>query len=71
MFVCSMLCIYLWYCARVYALLILCTIMYPITKHARRAQSRVYRSRMPSNCASSAAQDAGTRDRTVMYIYDV
>ena len=48
-----------------------CTIIYPIPKHARRAQSQVHRSRMLSNCASSAAQDVGTRNRTVTYMFDV
>ena len=67
-------CLDLWYCARVHSLSIHCTIMYPIPKHAwggGGAQSRVQRSRMLSNCAPSAAQDVGTRNHTVMYMYDV
>ena len=45
--------------------------MHLIPKHAQRAQSQVQRSRLLSNCASSAAQDVGTRNHTVMYMYDV
>ena len=71
MFVCSMLRVDLQYCACVHELSIYCTIMYPIPKQIWRAQSRVQRSRMLSNCASSAAQEAGTRNYTVMYMYDV
>ena len=55
-----MLCVDLRYCAMcacgtvlcVHALLINGMYMYPIPKHARRAQSRRQRSRVLSNCAS-------------------
>ena len=68
MLVCSMLRVDPRYCACVHALSIHCTIMYPIPKHARMAQSRVQHSRMLLNCTSSAVQDVGTRNHTVMYI---
>ena len=71
MLVCSVLRVDLRYCAHVHALSVHCTIMYPILKRARRAQSRVQRSCTLSNCAPSAAQNAGTRNHTVMYMYDV
>ena len=71
MLVCSMLLVELRYCVHVHALSIHCTIMYAILKRARRAQSRVQCSCMLSSCASSAAQDVGTRNCTVMYTYDV
>ena len=41
--------------------------MYPISKHGLRVQSRVQHSRLLSNCASSAEQGVGTRNRAVMY----
>ena len=67
MLVCTMLRVDQRYCARAHALSIHCTIMYPVPKHARRAQSQVPRSRMLSNCAPSATQDVGTRNCTVVY----
>ena len=86
MLVCSVLRVDLWYCACMHACLFYaasrstvlytyacthCTIMHPIPKHAWRAQSRVQRYRMLLNCASFAAQDVGSRNRTVMYMCDV
>ena len=75
MLVCSMLCIYLRYCATR-----ACTVdtlyMYPMhpkacMEGAVASSTFSPQSRLLSNGASSAAQDVGTRNCTVMYMYDV
>ena len=71
MVVCSMLRVDLQDCATCVCVRCRYTVHVPHPKATRRAQSRVQRSCLLSNCVSSGAQDLGTRNRTVMYTYDV
>ena len=64
MFVFSMLRVDLQYCVRVHALSIHCTCH---VRHPKAGmEGAVVSSTFSSNCASSAAQDVGTRNRTVI-----